>query len=881
MTDENKKPDYYVMPVTPEQKSRMDKEGVPEAMSSIAGSDGLIQVELERDVVIERIARDLYKDPKAGVREYVNNEARQCREAMRLGHDASIYITVNGHTRTITIEGRGSMGMTMQMFKDVYTVLGRSGNLDGNESGQFGFGRAAYLCLSDIVIFETFSRETNERFGFLGKGGKVYEPIPERALSIKEYGSKATMTVREGVDMYELVEYSKKVSRFLDVSVYLIIATPVSDKYNSIDAGIEQIGPVDKREYIVKNNHYYMSTRKSWVEIDNEDYKLEGYVTNRRYNTETTFLLVGIPVESFPVINPMGGFLVINIKNERKFQPTASRDSMSQDAQDKLSEMIKKDVCEYLSRIEVNCLNDFAKAKDMALIENAMHLNENYEISDNVRILSKLVNTRFVVATDEKRPHKFGPKNILMLADVLEKSQKIICSRTKKTSVIDTLLDRDPDAVVLTPHGKWTGDMEAVFENLRKFGALDLKEYMESKKINVQKEKQEGMTAYSIDGTPEITSVHAMHAGIVRIPRNIKIQDFLYNMRQKSVWGVKFAKDSKRLDSTPTKTLEAVCKKAKRTKYNTSEGIMTGTKILKQYESGFAILKKADFGQPDIATHERCKRAIRNIELIVDEPDNAYHSVPPTVALMLAHHASNKDDAHFTIIDGDDEKNILNEYALESLEIEVQGRWRTHAKEARAYLEQINNGTVREMYARFYNMTGSWMRIEYTTPQDFPSNNVAGIFAAIDAWAAGKTKLEACIGLLGMKWNHRKRSDKVCNNYSLSRYGVPLWIKRLAVECIAGQMDKKDQLQFVLNALFDAGKIKSKITVNNIDTDNPYSRQLTITTDTKPIRLNNESPIIHAIWAVWTAMDLGRNMPRLYSMEITKGQKLKMLIGNN
>ena len=876
MTAENKQSSgYYVMPVKPERKSSMGKDGVPEAMSSMAGSDGLIQVELERDVVIERLARDLYKDPKAGVREYVNNEARQCRDAIRLGHKASIHITVNGTTRTITIEGRGSMGMTMQMFRDVYTVLGRSGNMDGGESGQFGFGRAAYLCLSDRVIFETFSRETDERFGFLGKGGKVYEPIPEQFLSIKEYGSKATMTVRKEINMHELVQYSSEVSRFLDVPVYLEIASPVESKNrNTFHVGVTKVGPVDKRKQIIKDHVRYMEQRKSWLEIDNDDYKLEGYVTDDRYRKSMKTLLVGMPVDSFPIKTPIDGFMFLTIKNERKYQPTASRDSMSKDAQTKLSEMIWKDVCEYLRRIEISRLSDFAKSKDVTLIEKMAHIEEDCGIPDDVLAFSRLVNARFVVATDEKRPKKFGSKNIVKLANVLENHEKIIYARTRNMPVINTLLDKEPDVAVLTPHCMHGEELEAVLENLRRFGALNLREYLDSKKINVKKEKQEGMVAYAINGTPEIIGIRNIYAGIVRIPRSVRIQPFLNTMKEKSVWGVKFAKDTKRLEDTPSRTLDSVCRKARRTRYSTSEGTMTGAKILKNYGSGFAILKKSGFNKPDMATHERCRRALEYTGLIVDEPENVSRNVPPTVALMLAYHVSGKHEAGFRMIDQNDEAAIRTEHSLESLGIRVHGRWRHEVKIARKHLEPFDNVTVREMYARFYNWTYSWNHIYRDTPQDFGTDNAAKIFTAVDKWAADKSEFDVCIGLLGLGLNHGGQSGRAC---SVSRHGVPLWVKRLAAECIMDGSDKKERLQFVLDALFETGKIEARIVVSNVEiNNNRYSKKLTLTTDARPIVLDDESLTMHAVWAV---MMFGTHMPRIHGMEITT-DTLKIRMGD-
>ena len=191
-----------------ERKTIPDTDGIPQAMSDMTDKNGVIQVQLERISTIKKLSKNIYTDPTAGIREYINNEARPCREAIRNGYkDVTMHITIDPYTNNIIIEGRNSMGMSMQMFCDVYVVLGRSGNLDGTESGQFGFGRSSYLCLSDMMIFETWSRETGEKFGFIGKSGTSYEPIPEQHLSIKQHGTKVTINIRSDIDLYDIVIY--------------------------------------------------------------------------------------------------------------------------------------------------------------------------------------------------------------------------------------------------------------------------------------------------------------------------------------------------------------------------------------------------------------------------------------------------------------------------------------------------------------------------------------------------------------------------------------------------------------------------------------------------------------------------------------------------
>lgn len=106
--------------------------------------DGMIPVKLEEDVVIQRISHDLYAKPESGFRELFNNEARACRTAKK-HHNASprIEVTIVPSERKLVIHGIDSMGMSMDRFLNIFTVLGRSDNFSGEEVGQFGLGRAA------------------------------------------------------------------------------------------------------------------------------------------------------------------------------------------------------------------------------------------------------------------------------------------------------------------------------------------------------------------------------------------------------------------------------------------------------------------------------------------------------------------------------------------------------------------------------------------------------------------------------------------------------------------------------------------------------------------------------------------------------------------
>ena len=184
--------------------------------------DGFLAVSLESDVVTQRISRDLYASPQSGIRELYVNEVRACKEAARHGAKPYIHITIDAAVRSITVEGIDSMGMGWTTFRDVYAVLGRSTNFDGRTPGQFGFGRAAYTCLSDIMIMDIHSRETGERYSVMGRNGVGFQTgLPEPA-DMDHFGVRISMTVRPDVTFRAIIDMLEACAMVLLMVVMLV-----------------------------------------------------------------------------------------------------------------------------------------------------------------------------------------------------------------------------------------------------------------------------------------------------------------------------------------------------------------------------------------------------------------------------------------------------------------------------------------------------------------------------------------------------------------------------------------------------------------------------------------------------------------------------------
>ena len=870
---------YYVPPTIEEKKSNLDAAGVSEAMKEMTGSDGMIHVELERAVTIEKLARDLYKDPLAGIREYVNNEARPCRTAIKKGYDASIHVTIDYQNKRVVIEGRGSMGMTMQTFRDVYTVLGRSGNFDGDESGQFGFGRASYLCLSDVVVFETWSRETGERFGFIGKGGKVYEPISEELLSINEYGTKVTMTVRKDIDMCDLVEYTKEISRFLAVPVFLNLPSPVFGKHwedtAKYESGMAQIGPVSVEDFLLgdKDDGEY-----KFVKIDNDDYSFTGYVGSG-WRSQRATCLIGIPIDMGNL--KLGGFksYVLNVKNERKYMPTASRDSLSNESTAMINDKLLRDIAGRFAAIKLESLDDYRKSSDKVLIKHARYVRTD-GIPRRILIFSNLMDKTFRVIDADKD----GVSSHEQFVDIVDKYEKLYFTRVLDWIKIKEFLKIEPDAAVISPTGL-KAEKDDKINCLRLFGMETLAEHVRSEKIKMLKGQDSVITMHSggLKKFSKKCKISDMDESCLRLPADMPLYAALQPLRNKSFADMFFVKDSKMMQTTRCVTLDAFCKKVERAKYDTSEGTMTGRQILKNPRLKIRFFDRNDTKFPGILSLQKCKE-LSGVDIVVGEKREknseisnrdklklAYKARHPTEEIAGDRNAWGDSATNFEIIGDSLDDTVKHEMTVEKLGIDINGSWNTNPDEAIKHIGQVRNLPIRELYARTCKRLFAWRDLWDSDDKD-NRRNMAELHDAllkIDESADGKTVVEICrdvIKAAGPDIENVKKRQKIKYN-----------ITETAFDCIVKEYetikDFDSRLDKTLNAMMKgaiSGKIHAKRTTT-AKSEYDDKKAIRVTLDVQPIDLHENCLLLRTIMAI-----SNRYTCALASVKITDKNKMEI-----
>lgn len=330
----------------------------------LKNGNGLIKVKLDNDVVIQRISHDLYANWESGIRELLNNEVRACNRAKKeFGLDSYIEITLDSANKKLIIHGVNSLGITTEIFLNVMRVLGVSDNFDSSEVGQFGFGFASYTTISDTIIVETYSAKTKERFAVSGKSGIGFDILPE-PKNLKDFGTRITLIFKKNSE--EIYDYIKEMASFKTVPIYLILPYALwKPKHNYEHDGEKEIiaekgkillnAETSLKEilkaYVIeksKSHTYYYdhdelklnseNYQDVFLEIEKktDDYEFIGVISKKKVIDEISpiTLLLRTPINmgyGFTELKPFYCFIV-NIKNERKYNPTTDRERLKDDS---------------------------------------------------------------------------------------------------------------------------------------------------------------------------------------------------------------------------------------------------------------------------------------------------------------------------------------------------------------------------------------------------------------------------------------------------------------------------------------------------------------------------------------------------------------------
>lgn len=496
---------------------------------------GIVDVKLNERAIKWRISHDLYKDFRSGLRELFQNEARACRQAIKKYNAKSkIEVRINPDTRDLTIHGIDSLGISEVVFDKVLRVLGVSGNTDGGtEVGQFGMGFASYTTLSDIVKVETWYREpyedgSEQRYAFIGDNGIDFKILPQPDL--ETFGTRLSLTYNEKTTVTGLIDMLTECVKFCGVPTTLVVESDWNnyhkyghlgvyelDVYKGIEHCLEKqleekLDVIDEAGEIRRNKNNLTYFKK--VHINNDDYEfvgLIGIISNSYNNVVSSkmsyHLLAGVPIEMNFNARGKWSSYAINIKNERKFMPTADRDRLTNEAEAKIQALYDEDIQNHFTEFHLTSIEDYNKSL-------AKDFYESYGSYREFIDQEKFMETHQILDTLDKYLTRENGRSS-RLKDMLRENKPLFCLRALNSDYMARIRTKMENAIFfrykLSDEGRHN-DAETVYLNtldiLKEAGVYMGEQYIKDNKIRplTKKEKNDGVKIANSEKPIRITN---------------------------------------------------------------------------------------------------------------------------------------------------------------------------------------------------------------------------------------------------------------------------------------------------------------------------------------------------------------------------------------
>jgi len=440
-------------------------------LARVLGSGKTIKTSLDIDVAIDRFADGIYSGYKSGLRELYNNEARACRQS-RDEHNANpeIHITLDPTERSFTIEGKDSLGITVDVFENSLTIMGITSNNNANEIGQMGMGFASYTTLAQSIKVDTWARDSDECYSFMAENGKKFDPLPNPKM--KQYGTKISGTyyemnprTKETIYIDEVLTHLNKLARYSTIPTYIHLTEDTSD----YDSGTTMCKGYDSpKEYLMEEFRDQCTdkenrelTYQKEIEITNDDYEFYGIIGIEKTNWDNAYAcsmedmdmpltLLGTPViadeldwenrQNANKIKTCFTGYVLNIKNERKYKPTADRDRMVAGAMQTVYQEIVDDLKAKFDWVILDDIEDFNSREDQTPYTNAMwHMISEIVDDETTESIVDTLNSHYTTAPSK---HWTSLSEMLLKRKDMKNEKKIDFKVVALKSLRSDMMDR-------------------------------------------------------------------------------------------------------------------------------------------------------------------------------------------------------------------------------------------------------------------------------------------------------------------------------------------------------------------------------------------------------------------------------------------------------
>jgi hypothetical protein len=308
-----------------------------------------IDVTINGQAVIPILADKIYKSPYSAIRELYVNEVTATKKALRINPELKpeIHISLNTKNRELVIKGVNSLGIDSDTFKHILAVMGNSGNNKENETGYYGLGFYSFVKISERIIINSFSLESGEKWACIAKSALKFETLPKGSFKeLDQTGFEITLSVKNELDFGKIEDRVKEISKLSGVKTLFNV--------DGIFVHLVQYDNLD--DYFKKSYHEFFDNQARYSlvyeHIENDDYELiVGYKSGNGGSVLRETFLINVPIlldfprYDFPQI------ALLNVKNERKFRPSADRERFDEGDEIVLNEEIQKHTFDYKEKL--------------------------------------------------------------------------------------------------------------------------------------------------------------------------------------------------------------------------------------------------------------------------------------------------------------------------------------------------------------------------------------------------------------------------------------------------------------------------------------------------------------------------------------------------
>lgn len=505
---------------------------------------GKIKMRVNAEAMLDTVSDGLYASPKSGVRELLFNEVRACKIARKeFGASPKIEIRINPNpeVRSFEIIGIDSMGFSIAEYETSFCETGASTNFDEEETGQYGLGRLSYVKMSPLIRYDVWARRTNELYAFTMQDAKEMYPV-DKPETLESFGCRIKLTLKEGVDVEELIPYIENISRFAEVPINLVMLDNLKDRHDDVrkSAGTFKVGSWTKEEYFAKlKSERDINTETTIsipIHIDSKYftydaiaiYQNNGCFKGREQIGTNEITLINVPIDS-KVVLPEFSASVLNLKIERandevNIKPATNRESLTDETDEYLTKTLREELIKYFRAFDINSIDDyFSKpmchvlsdttiikyAKDDDLTDGDEEgyyqyrdedsvINQRNALSRKTRAFIKFMNTEGVTMQKGAKPTKTRLSNVMRSRDTFYLPKL-------NATWEDRLKSIHKDVTVFTIHKDTYQETREIFEKgMIKYGIQNGKEYAKANKIkamNKTRSSGDGDIAYHFSGT--------------------------------------------------------------------------------------------------------------------------------------------------------------------------------------------------------------------------------------------------------------------------------------------------------------------------------------------------------------------------------------------